>query len=97
MKSAHFKIHFLIITLSAVIFAGCQAVVGPVVVEKTFKGYPCNGTCTQFEQGFNIAQEKDFTSDSQCDTIQKPLRLGCLTYLHEYRLENNQPAGYLFE
>lgn len=97
MKPAQLKTPLIIILFSALLFAGCQAAVGPFVVEKTFKGYPCNGTCDQFEQGFMVAQKQAFTTDSQCETVQKPLRLGCLTYLHEYRLEHNQPAGYIFE
>lgn len=96
MKSARLLITFGIITTAAALFAGCTPVNTSISFTQTFEGYPCDGHCDQFRSGFELAKQQQYTSSNQCQTLDSNVRLGCLSYLHEYQLQANQPAGYVF-
>jgi len=85
-----------IIIAFSLLTAGC----GPAKISQssaqTYQGYPCDVRCGDFQTGFDTAKQRQFTTDAQCDELNKTHKIGCLSYMHEYRLEHDQPAGYSF-
>lgn len=88
---------FIFIVGVAFLAAGCQTNSTNQSALGVYQGYPCQDNCPSFIQGWKLAQTQSYTQETQCETIDPALRLGCLSYLREYRLEQEQPAGgYVF-
>lgn len=96
MTPARIFVLLSFILASALLLSGCTPVNTGVNFTHTFQGYPCNNHCDQFRAGFEFGQQQGYTSPAQCRSLHPNLQLGCLSYLHEYQLQTNQPAGYLF-
>ncbi len=85
-----------IIVAFSLFAAGCSPAKISQSPQQTYQGYPCDVRCDAFQAGFDTAKQQQFTADSQCSELNKTQHIGCLSYLHEYHLEHDQPAGYSF-
>lgn len=90
------KLGVIVLLLSAFLFGGCASTPPEISSTQLFQGYPCQDNCKDFAAGFETARNQKFTKNEQCDSVSSSLHLGCLTYIHEYKLEHEQPLGYVF-
>lgn len=75
--------------------SGCTK--APTISADTmFMGYPCGDRCAQFRAGFELARDRKYTKEDQCQTIAEENQLGCLSFIHEYKVENELPPYYTF-
>jgi hypothetical protein len=96
MKTVQRSLFLIIPVVSAFLLSGCTAVNTAINFTENFEGYPCDGKCDQFQSGFETAMTRQYTQNDDCQSLSEDEKIGCLSYMHEYRLANNQPAGYLF-
>jgi len=85
----------IVIAAASILLAGCQT--NPKITGQVFQGYPCQDNCENFIKGYEQAKNDRYTDDAQCDLVESDLRLGCLSYMREYRLLKEEPnGGYVF-
>ena len=96
MKTVQSSLFLIIPILFAFLLSGCTPINTAINFTQTFEGYPCDGKCDQFQSGFETAKARQFTQNNECQSLSEDEKIGCLSYMHEYRLANNQSAGYIF-
>jgi hypothetical protein len=75
--------------LFSLLLSGCTQIDPTTSFSNTYQGYPCDGRCDQFKAGFETAAARQFTQDKACSSLPQDQEIGCLSYLHEYRIANN--------
>ena len=82
--------------LASLTLASCTVSVKTISTNEIFEGYPCLDNCSGFKTGFESARDQKFTEEVKCRELPQTNRLGCLSYMHEFRLFHDQPAEYIF-
>lgn len=82
--------------ITSMFLSGCTPKTENLAFAENFQGYPCNGHCDQFRSGFETAETQQYTRNTDCQTMSESTKLGCLSYIHEYQVENNPNGAYVF-
>lgn len=74
-----------VIIVSMLAFTGCTSKTPPQNLN-IYQGYPCGNHCDAFKKGYDEAESKQLVHESGCESIEQSLKIGCLSYIHEYRI-----------